>query len=74
YPTLQVAYDAMVEGDTIESPEVDFAETLSVNRNISVTLKGGYNCDFSNVVSTTSITGALVIDQGTLAVENIVIK
>lgn len=47
YSAIQSAYDATAEGDTIQSHALWFTESLNINRNITLTLDGGYNCDFT---------------------------
>lgn len=47
YATLQAAYDAVTDGTTIQCQGIRFAENLLVNRNISVTFQGGYDCGFT---------------------------
>lgn len=71
YSTLQEAYDAAQEGDIIQSHAAQFTENLYINRNISVTLEGGYQCDFSSVTGETIINGNLTVSDGTVIIENI---
>lgn len=48
YSTIQAAYDAALTGDTIQCQGYRLTENLNVNRNINVTLDGGYGCDYSS--------------------------
>ncbi|HDH13515.1 MAG TPA: PKD domain-containing protein [Nitrospirae bacterium] len=68
YDTLQAAYDAAVEGDTIQSQAVVFTEDLNINSNISVTLEGGYNCDYTTITGETTINGNMTINDGTVTI------
>ncbi|MDA8240358.1 MAG: hypothetical protein M0Z67_08315 [Nitrospiraceae bacterium] len=54
---------------------MDFIEGSDFNRVISVTLKGGYNCDYSgNDGQWSAIDGTLTISAGTVIIENILIQ
>jgi len=48
YSTIQAAYDAAITGDTIQCQGYRLTENLNINRNINVTLEGGYGCDYSS--------------------------
>jgi hypothetical protein len=74
YSSLAAAYAAAPGGDTIQSQASVFAENLSCSRNISVTLKGGYDSLFTTNAAFTTINGSLTITDGTVTVENIVIQ
>jgi hypothetical protein len=74
YSSIQAAYDSAVDGDVIQCQAIDFTEDLTINRNISVTLKGGYNADYSSDALSTSIIGKLRGANGTLQLESIVFK
>lgn len=74
YTTVQAAYDAAAEGDTIRLQDYPFAENPALDRNISVTLRGGYDCEYTANASSTTIDGSLTISNGTVTVENIVIQ
>ncbi len=77
YSTLQAAYNAAVNGDIIQSQAVQFTENLTVNRNIVVTLEGGYNCEYTtNSGSTTRIKGMITTTAGggTITIKNFVLE
>jgi hypothetical protein len=74
YSTLQSAYDAAIDGDTIESQAVEVTENLDLNSNKSITFIGGYNCDFSEITGYTSINGSITINDGTVVMENFKVK
>ena len=72
---IQDAYYNAFDGDTIESMALHFEEDLNFANNISVTLKGGYNSGFSdNLSSATTINGSLIISDGSVTVEHIIIQ
>jgi hypothetical protein len=70
FSTLQAAYSAAVHGDIIQSRALEFTEDISVNQNMSVTISGGYNCDYSNNAGQTILNGTMTISNGTTAIEN----
>ena len=75
YTEVQNAYNAASEGDTIELQDTDmYADSLNISRDVTVTIKGGYNCDYTGRTGTTTINGNLTITTGTLTLEDIVIK
>ena len=74
YSTLGAAYVAAVNGSIILSREYSFSENLDLDRNISVTLKGGYNTSYTSNSGYTTLHGILTIVNGSLTVENLVIR
>jgi YD repeat-containing protein len=66
YDTLQDAYNAAVDGDTIQAQAVVFSGNLTANRDISITLDGGYSCDFLSKSGITTLRGAMTINSGTV--------
>jgi len=71
YSLLQSAYDAAQDTDTIQSREWTFTEDFNVNRSISVTLEGGYDCLHSTNSGMTTIEGDMTVSDGTiLNIEN----
>jgi hypothetical protein len=72
---IQVAYDDCSNGDTIECQAVALSGDVLCNTlNKSVTLKGGYNANFTSITGYTTINGRMIISNGTVTVENIIIK
>ena len=75
YSTLQAAYDAAVNGNTIESQAIRFIGNLSANRNISITLEGGYDCIYTgNNLSETLLKGMITTGSGTVTIENFILE
>lgn len=68
YLTLQSAYDSAEDGDTIETRMNVFTDDLNANRNISVILEGGYNCNYTSVTGTTRFNGTMTISNGTVVI------
>jgi hypothetical protein len=77
YTSLQAAYNAAANGDVIKCRAMTFVENLTVNRNITVTLDGGYDSTFTiNVGGQTNIKGMLTTTAGggTLTIKNFVLE
>jgi hypothetical protein len=78
YSTLQGAYNAATNGQSLliqgfGSVSV-FPGGTTLNRNIAVTLAGGYSCSFASHSGFTVIGGPLVIRRGTATIENLKIR
>lgn len=71
FTSIQSAYNAATGGSVIQIRGVEFTETLTAARDISVTFNGGYNCDFSANSGTTVIHGSPRISAGTVKFGNI---
>jgi YD repeat-containing protein len=72
YTTLQAAYNAATDGATIKVRNRSITENLNVNRNISVTLDGGYTANFTNKSGNTTLQGMIrtFTGGGTLTIKN----
>ncbi len=76
YDTLQGAYNAASTGAVIQTLTTTSTPlgTLTMNGGKSVTLKGGYNGDYSSNSGYTTSVGKLTVVNGTLIVENVVVN
>jgi len=74
YLTLQEAYNAAIDGDTIQVQAVTFNESLVINLNKTVTITGGYNGAFTIKAGDTTIDGNVTITNGTLTIENLIVQ
>ena len=74
FSSPQTACQSAADGETIEFLAQDFSENLVFDRSVTATLKGGFDCGFTDAYSSTAIVGTLTIKSGTVLVENIVIK
>ena len=75
YSTLQAAYNAAGDGNTIQCRNVTLNEDTNFNRDIEITITGGYNSDFSAQGSqATVIIGEPSLSTGKLTGDNITIK
>jgi phage baseplate assembly protein gpV len=73
YLSLHSAYNAAANGDTIQGNMYDHFESLRLDRNVSVTLDGGYSCDYTSKSGNLTIKGDVTIANGTLIVNGNVI-
>ena len=74
YSTLQSAYNAAVDGETIQSQAVNFTETLNFNANKSMVLQGGYDCGYASNTNETIVNGTMTISNGAVTIENLVVQ
>lgn len=74
YPTLQAAYNVATSGSFIQLLDNSVAGTLDAGRNVTVTLKGGYDTGYATTPGMTTLTAPLTIRSGTVVVDRIVIK
>jgi hypothetical protein len=76
YDSISLAYGgAATNGDIIKVIASNQMEgSLDFHSGKSVALIGGYDCVFSNIVSYTVVTGSITITNGTMILENIVVK
>jgi len=68
------AYQAAVSGNAILIWGTDFSEDFTFNLNKAVTLKGGYDSGYTTPSGYTTLTGPVTIQNGSLSVENLLIK
>jgi hypothetical protein len=63
--SLQTAYDMALPDDTLMLMATDFFEDFNVNQNETVTIKGGYNNNFtSNTAGASVLNGVMTITNG----------
>lgn len=74
FSTIQAAYLAAVDGDTVQTQMRAFGENPNFNLGKSVTLKGGYDCDYFDSAGTTTVRGSLNIGDGDVTIENFILK
>ncbi len=74
YTLIQGSFDAATNGDDILSLNSDFAENLNFDQDIAILLQGGWGPDFDFVTGFTTINGNLTISNGTVIIENLIIK
>jgi hypothetical protein len=77
YSTLLLAYGAALNGNTIDTIKawgIDFGESLNMNQNKAIILRGGYNEGYSAQSGKTILKGTLTISNGSLTVENLQVQ
>jgi len=67
-----VNHNSTEDFDTVKITAADFGEDVLFDRDITLTLSGGYYCSYSDNPST-SIINSLIIRNGTIKIENLVI-
>jgi PKD repeat protein len=73
YTSLQSAYEMALDDQIIKVQDGKvFTEELSMNRSVSVTLAGGYDCDHANVTGKTTFYGNVTIVSGTVTIGDFV--
>ena len=74
YSTLQEAYNAALHGSTVQAWGTLFQENLTCGQNKSIFLQGGFDGGYDMNNSYSLLEGVLTIQQGSLTVENLVIR
>ena len=74
YATLGEAYLHASDGNTIMARAITFDEDLDLDRNIVVTIHGGYDNDFEDQTGFTTQDGGLTVSTGTLTVDRLVLR
>ena len=72
YSTLQDAYNDAADGVTIQSQAVSLDGDLSADRNISISLAGGYDCLFTDNSGKTILNGTITISNGTVLIGDVI--
>jgi hypothetical protein len=72
--SIQDAYYNAYDGESILSQALQFNENVTLDNNVLVAIKGGYDSTFATNPSQTVINGSLTITDGTVVVENLVIQ
>jgi hypothetical protein len=71
FSTLQAAYNAANNGETIQSLYGAYPENLTLNRNISITFSGGFDCNFiPKLLGNTTVSGAVATPVGNITMKN----
>jgi len=73
YGTLNHAYAATQPGDLIKALGRAFTEDLTLDRNLSVSLLGGYVAGFGSRSGSTTLNGRLTISSGSLVVDQLIV-
>jgi hypothetical protein len=71
YTSLQAAYDAAITGDVIQTQSQLLTGNLNANRDISVTIDGGYSCNYASNPDVTYLLGSATLNSGMVTMKNI---
>jgi PKD repeat protein len=75
YSSLQTAYDEAFDGESIYSHAGALVENIILNRNITITIVGGFDCDYlDNSSGETTISGNMTINSGTNIIESVAVQ
>jgi hypothetical protein len=71
FPDLTSAYALAVDGDILQLQSLNFSGNLSFDRNIRVSLLGGYDCDYTGNTAMTGILGVMRVSSGTVKIDKL---
>jgi subtilisin family serine protease len=74
YTTIQAAYNAASDGDTLQVQMRALTESPDFNLDKSLTIIGGYDCDYLNNDGVTTVKGSIDVSDGSIAIENFVLQ
>jgi hypothetical protein len=74
YASLQEAYDHANDGDVLRARTYSFAENLTLNRPITVTIGGGLADDYLGIGGVTELLGVLTMEKGTVTIDRLSIR
>ncbi|ACM19997.1 serine protease, subtilase family, DUF11 domain-containing [Geotalea daltonii FRC-32] len=74
FTSLSDAYAAAPDGSTIQAKAATFTESLLLQRNVAVTLAGGYDSAYGAVVGMTVVNGDLTISAGSVTVQGLTLQ
>ena len=72
--SLQEAYAAVANGHSLKARNETLPGNFYLNRNVTVTLQGGFNGDFATVSGKTVLKGVLKLRSGRLNVKNVMVR
>jgi hypothetical protein len=74
FTSIRNAYNGALNDDAVQVQALDFTEDLDLGGTISVTLQGGYDCNYSSNPGVTLIHGTLTISGGPVTIENVILQ
>jgi hypothetical protein len=74
YSSLQSAYGSALSNSNIQAQAVTLSGSFTTSSTNTITLKGGYNANYSGRSGYTVMAGTLSVAKGALVVDNLVIK
>ena len=73
YPTIQAAYEAM-GNETMQIQAMEFTGGLVLDQSTTVTLQGGFGCDFTSIPGYTIVSDKLTVSDGMVTIDNLIIQ
>jgi PKD repeat protein len=70
YPSIGAAYTAASNGNDVLVRDGIYPESLTLSRDVSVKLTGGYDCDYNLPEGQATISGGMIINNGTIIIES----
>lgn len=74
FDSLQAAYDAAKDGDLLQLRSGLLVGNVVADRPVAVTVRGGYDAAYGSATQDTQLQGTLKIRQGTVRLENVMLK
>jgi len=74
FPNIQNGIDSASEPSVIEITQDTYNEDVVLNFDQEIMLKGGWDTNFTSNASSTTIQGSITITNGTMFLENIILK
>ena len=74
YPDFATAYPLIAAGNDIQLQALDFSADFLLDREIAVSLSGGYDCGYTGNGSATGVLGKLRVKSGTVAIDKLRFK
>lgn len=74
FSNIQSAYNVADDGGIIQSIASEFTEDININRNITLTLDGGYDCNYTTKVGNTVLRGNISVTEGVTAIDSFMVK
>ena len=72
--TLEDAYAQVSDGATLELTVNTFNENMVFDRDISISLKGGMNADFTEEIGSTTVSGSMSFENGTVDIKGMIVE
>jgi PKD repeat protein len=74
YTSLQEAYDAAVDGDTIQVQDTRLYESVYFYDHKTIIIDGGYNTDYSAKTGKTRLKGEVIVSNGKVTLRDFIIE
>jgi hypothetical protein len=74
YTTLSEAYAKAFSGDSLLAEAMEFSESLNLAADMSIIIRGVYECHFTSTPSWTMLKGNITIKNGTVTIDKVMIK